>query len=86
MPDADFTDVGTGQRAHGRDAIREQHEGFFAMFTDLAIQKTNVLSDGAWYATEWVMTGVHTGDAPGLPATGRSFRVPAPGSARSATG
>ena len=74
-PDADLTDVGTGQRAHGRDAIREQHEGFFAMFTDLAIQKTNVLSDGAWYATEWVMTGVHTGDTPGLPATGRSFRV-----------
>ncbi len=57
------------------DPQKAEENRFFAMFTDLAIQKTNVLSDGAWYATEWVMTGVHTGDTPGLPATGRSFRV-----------
>jgi steroid delta-isomerase-like uncharacterized protein len=74
-PDADFTDVGTGQRAHGRDAIRELIKAFLAMFTDLAFEKTSMLNDGTWYAAEWVMTGVHTGDIPGLPATGRSFRV-----------
>jgi steroid delta-isomerase-like uncharacterized protein len=74
-PDADFTDAGTGQRAQGRDAIRDAFKAFLAMSTDLAIEKTNMLSDGSWFATEWVMTGVHTGDIPGLPATGRSFHV-----------
>jgi steroid delta-isomerase-like uncharacterized protein len=74
-PDADFTDVGAGQRAQGRDAIRDVFKAFLAMSADLAIEKTNMLSDGTWFATEWVMTGVHTGDIPGLPATGRSFHV-----------
>ena len=73
--DADFTDAGTGQRAQGRDAIRDVFKAFLAMSSDLAIEKTNMLSDGSWFATEWVMTGVHTGDIPGLPATGRSFHV-----------
>lgn len=74
-PDADFTDAGTGQRAQGRDAIRDVFKAFLAMSADLAIEKTNMLSDGSWFATEWVMTGVHTGDIPGLAATGRSFHV-----------
>lgn len=74
-PDADFTDAGTGQRAQGRDAIRDAFKAFLAMSTDLTIEKTNILSDGTWFATEWVMTGAHTGDIPGLPATGRSFHV-----------
>ena len=73
--DADFTDAGAGQRAQGRDAIRDVFKAFLAMSSDLAIEKTNMLSDGSWFATEWVMTGVHTGDIPGLPATGRSFHV-----------
>src|SRR5512142_1931313 len=71
-PDGHLTDAGTGQRVQGREAIREWTKAFIAMYTDLAIEKT-VLSDGTGFATEWVMTGVHTGDLPGLPATGRSF-------------
>ena len=74
-PDADLTNAGTGTHAQGRDAIREEFKSYFAMFTDWAVEKTRTLSDGTWYAAEWVMTGVHTGDVPGLPATGRSFRV-----------
>ena len=74
-PDADLTNAGTGTHAQGRDAIREEFKSYFAMFTDWAVEKTRPLSDGTWYAAEWVMTGVHTGDVPGLPATGRSFRV-----------
>jgi SnoaL-like polyketide cyclase len=47
-----------------------------------AVEKTRTLSDGTWYAAEWVMTGVHTGDVPGLPGTGRSFRVVGVGEVR----
>jgi len=74
-PNGVLTDVGVGQCAQGRDAIRATAVGFIAMFTELRIEKTVMLSEGERYASEWVMTGVHTGDAPGLPATGRSFRV-----------
>jgi len=70
-----LTDLGVGQRAQGRDAIRATAVGFIAMFTKLRIEKTVTLSKGERYASEWVMTGIYTGDAPGLPATGRSFRV-----------
>jgi steroid delta-isomerase-like uncharacterized protein len=27
------------------------------------------------YTKQWVMTGVHSGDIPGLPATGKPFRI-----------
>jgi steroid delta-isomerase-like uncharacterized protein len=74
--DSVFTDIGTGQHAEGSAAMREIAVGFLGMFTDLRIEKTNFLeSEGGHCATEWIMTGVHAGDVPGLPATGRSFRV-----------
>jgi steroid delta-isomerase-like uncharacterized protein len=31
--------------------------------------------DGNRWAGEWTMSGVHTGDAPGLPATGKPFKI-----------
>ena len=46
-----------------------------AAWGDLHIEVTNLLVSGDSYAKEWVMTGVHSGDLPGLPATGRSFRI-----------
>lgn len=73
--DGVLTDVATGQRAEGRTAIKETAEGFIGMFTDLRIEKTATMSEGDRYGAEWVMTGIRTGDIPGLPATGRSFRV-----------
>jgi steroid delta-isomerase-like uncharacterized protein len=36
---------------------------------------TNLLVADDWYTREWIMTGVHTGDMPGLPATGKPFRL-----------
>lgn len=74
-PDRVFTDVGTGQRAEGRLAMRQHIVGFLAMFTDLQVELSNFLSAEGHFANEWTMTGIHTGDAPGLAATGRSFRI-----------
>lgn len=73
--DAVFDAHGSGQHAEGRDAVREMTLGLLHMYSELRIEKTLLLSDGDRYAAEWVMTGVHTGDVPGLPATGRSFRL-----------
>jgi steroid delta-isomerase-like uncharacterized protein len=70
-----FTDAGTGQHVEGRQAMREHIVGFLAMFTDLRVELTNFLAAEGQFADEWTMSGIHTGDAPGLAATGRSFRI-----------
>jgi steroid delta-isomerase-like uncharacterized protein len=74
-PDAVFMNVGAGQRHEGRDAIRADHENLFGMWSDLTVQKMPYLVDGDRWAGEWTMSGVHTGDTPGLPATGKSFTI-----------
>jgi steroid delta-isomerase-like uncharacterized protein len=34
---------------------------------------TSRFADGRWAVVEWVMSGTHTGDLPGIPATGKRF-------------
>lgn len=73
--DCEFTDHGTGQHTRGRDAVRDGAEEWLKAISELLIEERSFLSAGASYAKEWIMSGVHTGDLPGLPATGRSFAV-----------
>jgi steroid delta-isomerase-like uncharacterized protein len=70
-----FTNRGTMQRSEGLTGLRQDHEQLFSLSSDVHITKTNVLVIENAFATEWVMTGVHTGDVPGAPATGRPFRI-----------
>jgi steroid delta-isomerase-like uncharacterized protein len=73
--DCVFTNTGTGERLVGRDAMRKDLIDLLARWSDLRIEVVNLLVSGDFYTKEWVMTGVHTGDMPGLPATGRPFRI-----------
>ena len=68
-------DHATGQRTEGRPAIRENAADFFKVFSELHIEQTSHVASGSAFAAEWTMSAVHTGDLPGLPATGRSFAV-----------
>jgi steroid delta-isomerase-like uncharacterized protein len=70
-----FTNLGTGERLVGRAAIRQDLVELLGRWSDLHIDVVNLLICGDAYTKEWVMTGVHTGDLPGLPATGRPFRI-----------
>ena len=72
--DCGFTNVGSGTRLTGRDAQRADLAQLIAVWTDVHVEITNLLIAGDQYTKEWVMTGVHTGDMPGLPATGKPFR------------
>jgi steroid delta-isomerase-like uncharacterized protein len=74
-PDAVFVNVGSGQRHEGRDAIRADHENLFRMWSELTVEQSEYLIDGDRWAGEWTMAGVHTGDVPGLPATGKPFKI-----------
>jgi steroid delta-isomerase-like uncharacterized protein len=73
--DCVFVNVGNGQRFAGRSAIRDDMAALLATWSELAIEVTHYFENGPDWACEWSMSGRHTGDAPGLPATGRPFRI-----------
>ena len=46
-----------------------------AAIPDLQIQVTNRLAHGPQVIVEWTAAGTHTGNFPGLPASGRPFSI-----------
>lgn len=74
--DCVFVNVGTGERLVGRAAMRDDFANLVTgPWSDVHVETTNLLIADDWYTKEWIITGVHTGDMPGLPATGRPFRL-----------
>lgn len=46
-----------------------------AAFPDTRVEIVRIIGEGDWLAFHWVWTGTHTGDLPGLPATGKAVRL-----------
>jgi steroid delta-isomerase-like uncharacterized protein len=59
----------------GRSAIMGRKNVLFAATLEGKITLTNRLANGNQVTAEWVATGVHTGDLPGMPASGRPFSL-----------
>lgn len=59
----------------GRGAIIARKTLGFAATTDAQITVVNRIAVGNQVTVEWIATGIHTGDLPGLPATGRSYTL-----------
>jgi steroid delta-isomerase-like uncharacterized protein len=59
----------------GRIAIMTRKNVILSAASDSKIHVTNRVVQGNQVSVEWVATGVHTGDLPGLPASGRSFHI-----------
>ena len=59
----------------GRAAIMERKNVITAAASDAKITITNRVVTGHQVTAEWVATGIHTGDLPGLPASGRPFTI-----------
>lgn len=57
----------------GRKAIMERKGMGMAAIPDIKITITNRVAHGNQVSAEWVATGTHNGDLPGMPATGRPF-------------
>lgn len=74
-PDVRYEDVPTGTVSEGIAAV----EGFFqrtwSAFPDMRMVAGQAVEHGDAVAAEWTATGTHTGDFPGLPATGNAFRI-----------
>lgn len=60
----------------GRTAIMMRKNAGFAAMPNVKINVTNRVVHGDQLSVEWVATGTHTSDYPGLPATGRAFAIP----------
>ncbi len=59
----------------GRAAIMEGKNIITSAASEAKITITNRIVTGHQVTAEWVATGIHTGDLPGLPASGRPFSI-----------
>ena len=60
----------------GREAIMQRKSAGFASMPDLNFAITRRIVQGDQLTVEWVASGTHQSDYPGLPATGRRFSIP----------
>jgi steroid delta-isomerase-like uncharacterized protein len=61
----------------GVEPFRQQITAFRAAFPDLHVSIEDLLIDGDRFASRTTVTGTHTGDLMGMPATGRRISVEA---------
>lgn len=73
--DCVYEDVALGRKMRGREEIRRFVEELFRGVRDFRIEHRAALVSDRGGAAEWVMSGTHSDDLPGLPATGRRFSV-----------
>jgi steroid delta-isomerase-like uncharacterized protein len=75
--DCTYEDVTLGAINHGKDELRGFGKLFISGFPDVTFELASqfVAVNGSWAAGEWMMTGTHRGDLPGLPATGKPISI-----------
>lgn len=84
--DCIFDDVAIGVVARTRAERKELLEATLAFAPDWAMTPVSFVADDERGAMEWVMSGTHLGDFPGLPVSGKSFSVRGAAAARFADG
>lgn len=70
-----FEDVPLGVVARGRDEMKALFKGTWESIPDFGMKLESVVTDDDRGGAEWVMSGTHLGDFPGLPASGASISV-----------
>ena len=73
VDDCLFEDVTLGVVVRGKEELRTFVSGAFAAVPDFTYRLTSRFATSQWAAIEWVMSGTHEGDLPGIPATGKRF-------------
>jgi steroid delta-isomerase-like uncharacterized protein len=65
-----------GARLEGRPAIAGQAQAYMTAVPDCVLDVRNLEERGDTATLEWTYRGNHTGDIPGLPASGREISLP----------
>ena len=73
--DGTYEDVAMQEAARGKPEIKKFMEDTFTAFPDFDVKLERSFSSKDMVGCEWVMSGTHTGDWPGFPATGMPFSV-----------
>jgi steroid delta-isomerase-like uncharacterized protein len=73
VDDCVFEDVTFGVVARGKEEVRSFASRAFAAVPDFKYGVTSRFAASQWATIEWVMSGTHKGDFPGIPATGKRF-------------
>jgi steroid delta-isomerase-like uncharacterized protein len=73
--DCVYEDVTFGAINHGKKELRAFADGVFAGVPDFKVELTARFVAGPQAGMEWVMSGTHKGDFPGMPATGKRFSI-----------
>jgi len=60
---------------HGKTEVANFFTLVFGAFPDFKMELTAHFVAGTWAGAEWLMTGTHQGDLPGLPATHKPFSI-----------
>lgn len=62
-----------GTVIQGKEKLRDYFKNSFAAISDMKADLTSVFCSGDHLCEEYVLSGKHTGDFMGIPATGKSF-------------
>jgi steroid delta-isomerase-like uncharacterized protein len=74
-PQIRYEDVPTSTVSEGPEAVKAFFGRVWSAIPDMRMVPTTVLTTGNALAIEWIATGTHSGDFPGLPATGNPFHI-----------
>ncbi len=73
--DYEGIDVGEARPQHGRQAVRQTLERYFAAFPDLHFTAKDTIIQGNRVAVIWSAQGTHQGHLMNIPPTGRAVTV-----------
>ncbi|HEX8208338.1 MAG TPA: ester cyclase [Solirubrobacteraceae bacterium] len=57
------------------ETLRAFYAGFFAGLSDVRLELHEIVSEGDLVAARYVLSGTHTGELMGVPATGRAVSI-----------
>ncbi len=73
--DCVYEDVAAGKVCRGKQELKAFVTSWYALSSDMKFELTSHFSAGDRLATEWIMSGTHTGEVLGIPATNKKFSV-----------
>ena len=70
-----YEDVPMAAVQRNKKEFKDSWNTFFTKCPDFKLEFKASFATDAWAGSEWVMSGTHAGDWPGMPATGKKFSV-----------
>jgi steroid delta-isomerase-like uncharacterized protein len=73
--DCVYEDVTMAAVNRGKEELMAFGGAVLAAFPDFKMELTSGFTAGNWAGAEWIMSGTHKGDLPGMPATNKTFSL-----------